>query len=374
MKPQQFDATDGRVIKHPNVLVLNATIIDAFNKEKKLNMALMKGKPIDPADIIATTVATLNQDAYLLFHGNRYVERCRQKGQFHTAEKYGGHLTKLAEYLGMNALGVQNEIHMDIVDEDLLLKWANWLRVNGTKSVYTLHRRIAFITTLYNDARKRRLTTGNPTAFLEFKEQKVRKLKLTPEQLAALESVPLTGRLDDARNTFLMQFFAYGTRISDALNWRKENIRKEGNTWYLEYTSMKSGDLIDVRLNPKAKEIVSRYLEKVPGLFLLPWLSGYEEVPKLTDQQNRERLIQQIESKTGMVNVALKEVAILAEIPVNLTTHVARHTFATLADSKISGKRKISAALGHSKLATTEVYLSELHQSDVNDAIEDVWK
>lgn len=374
VKPHQFDKATSRIVKHPNVLILNANLIDAFNKaEKKLNTALLEGRPIDPAVIIATDVATPSKSGFLLAHGELYVERCRKKGQFHTAEKYGGHITRLAQYLGKTAAGEQIDIHMDLVDEDWLLGWAGWLRTHGTKSANTLHRRMAFITTIYNDARKRKLTTGNPTAFLEFKEQRVRKPKLTPAQLASLESVVLSGRLDDARNTFLLQFFAYGSRISDALSWRKADIRKEGEVWYLGYTSIKTGDLIDVRLNAKAKELVAHYLETVPGPFLLPWLSGFEPIPGATDQHNKERLIRQIESKTEMINVALKKVADLAGIEVKLSTHVARHTFATLADSKISDKRKISAALGHSKFATTEVYLSELRQSDINDAMEDVW-
>jgi hypothetical protein len=81
-----------------------------------------------------------------------------------------------------------------------------------------MHRRMAFITTLFNDARKRGFTKSAPLVFLEFKEQMVRKPKLTVEQLEALEQLDLDGRLNDARNTFMLQFFAYGTRISDALS------------------------------------------------------------------------------------------------------------------------------------------------------------
>jgi integrase/recombinase XerD len=117
---------------------------------------------------------------------------------------------------------------------------------------------------------------------------------------------------------------------------------------------MKTGDLIDVRLNEKAKELVQHYLESVPGLFLLSWLSKFIFLPNLTDQQNKGRLIEQIESKTFIVNKNLKQIAEkLGWDNINLTTHIARHTFATLADSRISDKRKIGAALGHSKFSTT---------------------
>jgi integrase len=188
--------------------------------------------------------------------------------------------------------------------------------------------------------------------------------------MAHLEEI----REHDARNTFLLQFYAYGSRISDALTWKKTDVRKEGDLWYLSYTSMKTGTLVDVRLNAKAKELVAYYLVTVPGPFLLPWLAKFEYIPSLTDQQNRERLIKQVESKTSIVNGQLKEVASKAGLEIHLTTHIARHTFATLADQVVTDKRKISAALGQARFATTEIYLAELRQDDVNDAMDVLWK
>ncbi|WP_338876919.1 site-specific integrase [Spirosoma sp. SC4-14] len=375
VKANQFDKSTCRIIKHPNLIVLNVRIADAFTlAEKKLHTALLEGRKIDPEQIIAEEVVVSNPGASLLASCRKYIERCMHKGQIHTAEKYSSHMNKLAEYLGKDRFGNQIDVHMDDIDEDWVLAWSIWLRSHGSKSDNTLHRRMAFLNTLFNDARKRGFTKADPMAFLEFKEAKVRKPKLTQEQLRALEELPLEGRKADARNTFMLQFYAYGSRISDALTWKKEDIRKEGDSWYLHYTSMKTGDLIDVRLSEKARVLIDHYLRTVPGKFLLPWLAKFEEIPGKSALENKARLIAQIESKTQMINVLLKEIAEQAGIPVNLTTHIARHSFATLADKMISDKRKISAALGHSKFSTTEVYLADLRQSDVNDAMDELWK
>ncbi|UFH52513.1 tyrosine-type recombinase/integrase [Spirosoma sp. KNUC1025] len=376
VKSTQFDKATGRVKKnHPNQTYLNVKIAEAYNEaQKRLLDTEQRGFKPDPAYILATGVATTSQAGKLLVHGRAYIVACQQKGQYHTALKYAGHLNRLAAYLGKTNTGEQIDIYLDDVDETWILAWSVWLKKNGTKSANTLHRRMAFITTLFNDARKRGLTKADSMAFLEFKEQRVRKPKLTIEQLDALQEMQLTGLQADARNTFMLQFFAYGTRISDALNWKKSDVRQETDAWYLSYTSMKTGDLIDVRLNPKAKELIASYLETVPGEFLLPWLSKFIPNPVLTDQENKGRLIEKIESQTALINKYLKAIAQKLGFPHKLTTHIARHTFATLADSRISDKRKISAALGHSRFATTEVYLSELRQSDVNDAMEAVWQ
>lgn len=375
VKANQFDKASGRIIKHPNMLVFNMKISQAFSQaEKRLHLAELDNRPITPDQIIAPDVVVRAPTGNLVANMQTYIRRCQQKDLIHTADKYGSHLKRLSDYLGKDKSGTQLDIHMDDVDEDWVLAWVVWLKENGSKSPNTIHRRMAFLNTLYQDARKRGLTKADPLAFLEFKKQPTRKPKLTMEEIQRLEALQLEGREQDACNTFLLQFYTYGSRISDALNWKKSDVRQEGDTWYLSYISIKTKDFIDVRLNEKAKQLVSRYMTSTPGRFLLPWLAKYQDKSGLSDQANKHRFIKQIGSKTEMVNNTLKTVAQKAAIALNLTTHIARHTFATLADSRITDKRKISAALGHSRFATTEVYLSELRQSDVNDAMEAVWR
>ncbi|RRB06313.1 site-specific integrase [Larkinella rosea] len=379
--PRFFDAEVGRVKRnHPFHLDLNEKITEALHDAEKRLLDVERRKlPIDPAYILTGSGGDMPELSMLLAHGKVYVEKCRQKGQIHTAEKYLGHLRKLAAFLG-NDLGKWEQpgykvkdLLMDDITEKWVLNWSEWLKKNGTKSANTMHRRMAFLTTLFNDARKRRLTTADPMRFLEFKEVRVRKPKLTSEQIRILEDLELEGRDADARNTFLLQFYAYGSRISDALLWKKADLHLRADGLYLEYVSMKTSDLIAVRLSGRARILVEYYQNSVEGSFLLPWLAKYVDLPNLSDQENKERLFKQIESKTEIVNKALKRIAKKAGLELNLSTHIARHSFANLADERVADKRKISAALGHSKFATTEIYLKELRQSDVNDAMDAVF-
>jgi site-specific recombinase XerD len=379
--PKFFDADSGRIKRnHPFHLDLNEKIAEALHDAEKRLLDIERRKlPIDPTYILTGSGGDTPEQGMLLAHGRAYVEKCRQKGQIHTAEKYESHVRKLAAFLGNDLEKWEQadykvrDILMDDITEKWVLNWSDWLKKNGAKSANTLHRRIAFLTTLFNDARKRRFTTADPLQFLEFKEVRVRKPKLTAEQIRMMEDIELDGREADARNTFLLQFYAYGTRISDALLWKKADVHKRADGLYLEYTSMKTGDLITVRLSGRGRVLVEQYQKSVDGPFLLPWLARFTELPNLSDNENKVRLIKQIESKTELVNKALKRVAKKAGIELNLSTHIARHSFANLADERVADKRKISAALGHSKFATTEIYLKELRQSDVNDAMDAVF-
>jgi len=241
-----------------------------------------------------------------------------------------------------------------------------------------MHRRMGFISSLFNDARKRGFTQADPMAFLNFKEPKVKKNKLNIAQIKQLENIELLpgyqGRLIDARNTFLLQFYAHGTRVSDVLNWKKENIIRQQDGVYLVYISRKTGTPMAIRLNPRAVIIVDYYLATVPGPFLLPWLCKFREKPNLTVQDNQYRLLDEIGSKTAMINENLKIIASELKLGVKLTTHVARHSFAAIADRLITDKRILSAALGHTKFSTTEIYLADLNSDQINDAIEKLWK
>lgn len=56
------------------------------------------------------------------------------------------------------------------------------------------------------------------------------------------------------------------------------------------------------------------------------------------------------------MNAYLKEIADLAGIRKHLTTHVARHTFASISLSNQVSIEVISKILGHSDIKTTQIY------------------
>lgn len=354
-----WNPKDKRIRKtHPNYIALNNRLSDEFNQaEGRLLELQRRGLPIS-ADAVFKT----QQDPTgLLAHCRTYSERLEGSGAYHTVNKYRSHIKRLSDYLG------GKEVPMDQINEEWLLKLSRWLREQGAKSDNTIHRRMAYLKTIFSDARRRGLTSADPFRFLEFKKATVRKPKLTAAQIQTLEELPLTGKMALARDTFLLQFYLYGSRISDVLLLRPENVCT-GPEWRVEYVSFKTADVISVRLSANAIELVKKYYEP-DNHYLMPWLKFIPPNGAIRGA-HEPQLVEDIEAKTASVNKLLKKIASQAEISVNLTTHIARHTFATLADQKVSDKRLLSKALGHSKFSTTEVYLAELRQSDVNDAMD----
>lgn len=70
------------------------------------------------------------------------------------------------------------------------------------------------------------------------------------------------------------------------------------------------------------------------------------------------------------VNRDLKRVAELAAIDFNLSTYVARHSFATVLKNSGVDIALISETLGHSDLSTTQIYLDSFESEQVKGAME----
>ena len=69
-----------------------------------------------------------------------------------------------------------------------------------------------------------------------------------------------------------------------------------------------------------------------------------------------------------LINRKLKVIGQMLEIPVTLTTYVARHAWANIAKSKNISISVISEAMGHDSENTTRIYLASLDASIVDKA------
>lgn len=68
------------------------------------------------------------------------------------------------------------------------------------------------------------------------------------------------------------------------------------------------------------------------------------------------------------MNNNLKKIATLANLEINLTTYVTRHSWASIAKNKGVSVAIISDALGHDSIQTTEIYLSTISTAELRKA------
>ena len=162
-----------------------------------------------------------------------------------------------------------------------------------------------------------------------------------------------------AVDLFAFGYFMGGINFVDIAYLKTDNI-VDGR---LIYTRRKTHKLIRLPLQPTAREIIDRY-QQDGALFLFPILSAFHK----TEQQQRNR-VHKVISK---VNERLKEVGKELEIPIDLTTYVSRHSFATVLKREGVSTSIICESLGHSSEKVTQIYLDSFENSQIDAAMQNL--
>lgn len=187
------------------------------------------------------------------------------------------------------------------------------------------------------------------------------KVGLSAEDVAKLEAIELSNpKHDDARNKWLTSFYFAGMRISDVFRLKWSDFQNER----LHYTmgkNNKSGSLV---VPEKAWRILQKYehLKTSQDDFVFPDLKGL-------DLKNSFKVKEEIHLAVNRCNKLLSEyITPLAKIEGKLTTHIARHTFATLAGDKVP-VQMLQKLYRHSDVRTTIGYQANFIYKDADDAL-----
>lgn len=162
-------------------------------------------------------------------------------------------------------------------------------------------------------------------------------------RLAALD---LSGKdgLCFARDLFLLSFYLRGIPFIDLAHLKRSDVR-DG---LLRYRRSKTGQPLTIRLEAWAVEIIDRYKDRIPGSpYLLPIIKRPGEDDEYKQYQSALRLY----------NKRLNQLSRMLGLEKNLTSYVARHSWATLAYHEGIPVSEISAALSHTSEQVTYAYL-----------------
>jgi integrase len=229
-----------------------------------------------------------------------------------------------------------------------------YLKTTYGNSNTTVHHKVKLLGSAINHYYKDREDENyrNPAFGFAIKKDVVNRAKLSLEEVYKLMELDLAeGTIIRAsRQIFLFQTFAHGMRIWDALAIRPDNFKGR----CLAYVQKKTGKPIELLFDnhPLLIGIVDEYLDK-SNKYVFPFLNS-----RKTD--NDLEVYNSVSGSSALINKNLKILAKRAGIDKNLSTHIARHSYASIADELIFDKRAISASMGHSNYRTTETYLANV--------------
>jgi site-specific recombinase XerD len=185
---------------------------------------------------------------------------------------------------------------------------------------------------------------ADPFRNYKFKYKKVEKDFLTGAELQKLENANLgVARLNMVRDMFVFSCYT-GLAYVDLMNLNEEAhlIIGINERQWIKTVRQKSEEPVTVPLLPQAKVILERYRDNIRSM------ANNTVFPKISNQK---------------VNAYLKEIAKDLGIRKTLTFHVARHTFATTVTlSNGVPIETVSKMLGHTKIATTQIYARVLEK------------
>lgn len=259
--------------------------------------------------------------------------------------------------------------HLDIpfseMDYNWLRRYETLLRKQG-KSENTIGIRFRTIRMIFNLAIEMEVVKPEYYPFKKFKVSKLHqdtaKRAITKDDVQAIINYPTAGKgfyVCLAIDLFTFSYFMGGINFVDIAFLTERNVIDNR----LIYTRKKTGKLINLPLQERAALLLKRYKDKSKP-YLFPILSDFHK----TEQQRLNRLHKVITK----VNTVLKSLGEELNIPVKLTTYVARHSYATILKRAGVPTSIICESLGHSSEKVTQVYLDSFENSQIDKAMENL--
>lgn len=286
----------------------------------------------------------------------RIASCLRRAGRVRTAETYNAAARSFRRFLNDSSHLSEHvdDIPLNSITPDVMLCYETWLIAKGvvanTSSFY-----MRVIRAAYNRAVEEGLTPDlRPFRRVYTGIGKTRKRAIPIEDIRTIRHLDLKRypAMDYARDMFLMSFLLRGMSFVDMAFLKKNDLRKG----YIRYRRRKTGQTLRIGWTAEMQAILDKY-PRNQSPYLLPII-------------NREDInsLYKYRSVACVINRNLKKIACLAGIQTSLSLYVARHSWASAAQSKGIPLNIISEGMGHDSERTTRIYLASLDTSCVDMA------
>ena len=292
-----------------------------------------------------------------------------KRGQCRTARAYGT-VTR-----GLVAFNGGRDICLHQINACLIKDFEAHLKARG-RMPNTISYYMRNLRAIYNKAVSEKLIVpsryGNPFEGVYVGVTKTMKRALSVAEIQRMRDVPLPQKLQEekpgtriykrlkglntARRYFGFCFYARGMSFIDMAYLRKSNVCGG----FIRYVRRKTGQQIEIRITPELQTFMDLFAEETAGSeYVFPVIQNNGQPARL-----------QYENALRTQNNRLKKLAPLAGLPSGISTHWARHSWATAGKSVNLPVGVISECLGHTSENTTQIYLAQLNNSVLDEANE----
>ena len=256
------------------------------------------------------------------------------------------------------------DIPFSDIDTDWLKRYEKWLRSKGNKET-TISLMFRTLRSTYNKAIKAKCARKSDYPFDDYK---INKFDTTTQKRAIaktdvlkftteVQSIGKQQYMELSKDIFVFSYLCGGINFTDIANLTNENIQNGR----LHYIRQKTKKPIKIGIPQEAMQIIEKYSKESNG-YLFPILNSKVHKTALQKQNRIHKIL-------GKVNKNLKLLAAQLGVEANVTTYVARHSFASVLKKSGVNIALISEALGHSDIATTQIYLDNFDDEQMDEAM-----
>ena len=354
LQPDEWDAIGEQVV----VSVADKSIIqNRIDSDIALLKRIVKdldssGATYSVGDIIKRYKSPECHVSVLDFMQNQ-IRLMRNANRLGTALNYEKTMKNFAEFLG----GVN--LPFPAMTEQLIADYNAFLVQRGmVRNSISFYMRI--MRAVYNKAVRQKLVEqSHPFTEVYTGIDRTRKRAVSESIISQLYKLKLTEDtpLALARDIFIFSYCTRGMAFVDIAYLKKDNIQNG----VICYARRKTGQLLSVRIEPSIQRIIDRYSSALSP-FVFPILTSTETKEAYKEYQiainNHNRLLRRL---SKMLPAGCK-----------LTSYTSRHSWATAARNHNVPISVISAGMGHTSEQTTQIYLTMLENSVIDDANQEV--
>lgn len=271
-------------------------------------------------------------------------------------------------YAGMYEISYNSFIkfnkHLDIPFSDIDVAWLKRYEAWGKSqnlSVSTISTRIRHLRAVFNLALLEHAIKSECYPFHIYKVSKLNrataKRALSKADIQNIMEYQGKSPMEQlAIDLFTFSYLCAGINFIDMAKLKQSNIQEN----QLVYNREKTKKLIIVPLQEPAMQIIEKYSNgKSP--FIFPILSNFHK--------SEVQIANRLHKVLAKINKHLKEIGVKLNLPIPLTTYVARHSFATVLKRAGVSTSIISESLGHSSERITQVYLDSFDKEQIDTAM-----
>jgi site-specific recombinase XerD len=272
-----------------------------------------------------------------------YLE-LEQNRSMKTIQNYSHYLTRLSDFAG--------DIKLKDVDSELVRKWRMWLNRLPTSnsdelSKMTQNYHLIALRSFLRFCAKRNWEALQPDKIELARTKRPQVTFLTGEEVERLTAQPDISKLNGLRDRAILELlFSSGLRVSELVGLDRDHINLKRREFMVRGKGQKDRPIF---ISQAAADWINRYLQKRADN-TKPLFIRYSGSKKVDNSGNFSRLT------ARSVQRMVSRYALLGGITKHVSPHTLRHSFAT--DLLMNGAdlRSVQAMLGHSNIATTQIY------------------